>query len=81
MTKVSPSSGNETKSEISHGTYSNLTLYHILSKNIKVFQWFLKSKFPSFITKVKPNNGNKTKSEIFLWGHTQIFHFSLVAEY
>ena len=48
-----------------HGTYSNLTPYLFLLKNIKIFQWLSKSKFLSFMTKVNPNNGNETKSDIF----------------
>ena len=50
-----------------HGTYSNLTPYLFLLKNIKIFQWLSKSKFLSFMTKVNPNNGIETKSDIFLW--------------
>ena len=50
-----------------HGTYSNLTTYLFLSKNIKVFQRLSKWKFLSFMTKVNLNNGNETKSDIFLW--------------
>ena len=49
-----------------HGTYTNLTPYRFLWKNIKVFQLLSKSKFLSFMTKVNPNNGNETKSGIFL---------------
>ena len=47
----------------SHGTYSNLTPYLFLSKNILVFQWLSKSKFLSFMTEAKPNNENETKSD------------------
>ena len=50
-----------------HGTYSNLTPYLFLLKNIKIFQWLSKSKFLSFMTKVNPNNGIETKSDIFPW--------------
>ena len=50
-----------------HGTYLSLTQYFFLSKNIKVFQWLLKSQFLSLTTKVKSNNGNKTKWDIFPW--------------
>ena len=39
--------------------------FDFLSKNIKAFQCFAKSKFLSFMTKVKPNNENETKSDIF----------------
>ena len=46
------------------GTYSNLTAYHPLSKNIEIFQLFSKSEFCNFMTKVNPNNGNATKSDI-----------------
>ena len=63
-----------------HGAYSNLTSYHFLSKNIKVFQWFLKSKYLSYMTKVNPNNGNETKSDIFKWDILKldiIFHWSV----
>ena len=38
---------------------------YFLSKNIKLFQWLLKSKFLSCMTKVNLNNGNVTKSDIF----------------
>ena len=67
MTKVKPNNGNETKSDIFHGTYLNLAPYLSVSKNIKIFQWLSKSKFLSFMTKVNPNNGNETKSDIFPW--------------
>ena len=48
-------------------TYSNLTLYFSLPKNIKTFQQLSKSKFLSFMTKVNPNNKIETKSDIFPW--------------
>ena len=48
-----------------HRTYSNLTPYLSLSKNIKIFQVLSKSKFLHFMTKVNPNNGIETKSDIF----------------
>ena len=48
-------------------TYSNLTLYFSLPKNIKTFQQLSKSKFLSFMTKVNPNNKIETKSDIFTW--------------
>ena len=48
-----------------HRTYSNLTPYLSLSKNIRVFQWLLKSKFLSFKTKVNRKNKNETTSDIF----------------
>ena len=58
-----------------HGAYSNLTSYTFLLKNIKVLQWFSKSKFLSFITEVNPNNENETKSGIFFMGHIQIWYY------
>ena len=61
-----------------HETYSNLTSYTFLSKNIKVFQWLSKSKFPSFFAKVNRNSKNETKSDIFPWEIFKsdiIFHF------
>ena len=66
---VNPKNGNETKSDQTffHGTYSNLTTYLYLSKNIKVFQRLSKSKLLSFMTKVNTNNENETKSDIFPW--------------
>ena len=45
--------------------YSNLMSYIFLPKNVKVFQWLLKSKFISFMTKRNSNNGNDTKWDIF----------------
>ena len=48
-----------------HETYSNLTPYFSLSKNIEIFQWLSKSKFLSLMTKVNQNYGNETKSDIF----------------
>ena len=54
------------------GTYSNLTPYLFLSKNIPVFQWLSKSIFLSFMTTVNPNTVNETKSETFFMGHIQI---------
>ena len=68
MIKVNPDNENETKSNIFHfsiGTFSNLTPYLCLSKNIKIFQCFSKSKFLSFITKVNPNNEKETKADTF----------------
>ena len=59
-------------------TYSNLTPYPCLSKNIKKFQ-LSKSKFLSFMTNVNPNNGNEIKSDIFPWDIFKsdvIFHWS-----
>ena len=50
-----------------HRTYSNLTPYLSLSKNIKIFQVLSKLKFLHFMTKVNPNNGIETKSDIFPW--------------
>ena len=38
MIKVNPNNGNETKSDIFHGTYLHLTPYLSVSKNIKIFQ-------------------------------------------
>ena len=58
MTKVKPSNGNDTKSDI----YFFIKVYYI-----KVFQRLSKSEFVSFMTKMNPNNGNKTKSDIFPW--------------
>ena len=52
---------------IFHGTYSSLTSYLFFIKNIKVFQWYSKSKFLSFMTKANLSNGNETKWDIFLW--------------
>ena len=50
-----------------HGTYLNWTPSLFLSKNIKVLQRVLKSKFLTFMTKKNPNNGNETKPDIFPW--------------
>ena len=49
-----------------HGTDLNLTTYHFLSKNVKLFQWLSKSKFLSFMIKMNPNNGNETE-DIISW--------------
>ena len=60
-------------------TYSNLTPYPCLSKNIKKFQQLSKSKFLSFMTNVNRNNGNEIKSDIFPWDIFKsdvIFHWS-----
>ena len=46
-------------------TYSTLTSYIQLSKNIKVVQWLSKSIFLGSMTTVNPNNGNETKSDSF----------------
>ena len=48
-------------------TYSSLTPYLSLPKNLKIFQRLSKSKFLSFMTKVNPNNKIETKSDIFPW--------------
>ena len=62
-----------------HRTYSNLTPYLSLSKNIKIFQVLSKLKFLHFMTKVNPNNGIETKSDIFPWNifkSDMIFYWS-----
>ena len=69
-----------------HATYSILTSYLSLSKNIKIFQWHSKSKLLSFMTTVNPNNGIETKLDIFSWnifksgiifiGHKILNHFN-----
>ena len=51
----------------SNGAYSNLMSYLFCQKKIKIFQYFSKSKFLSFMTKENLSNGNKTKSDIFSW--------------
>ena len=60
-----------------HGTYSNLTSYFFLSKNIKVFPWLSKSKLLSFMTTMNPNNENETKNQTFshgtCWSLTSFF--------
>ena len=40
MTKVNPKNGNETKSDIFHGTYSNLTSFVIGHKILEYFSGF-----------------------------------------
>ena len=40
MTKVNPNNGNETKSDIFYGTYSNLTLFSFGRKLLKYFNDF-----------------------------------------
>ena len=57
-----------------HETYSNLILYLFLSKILKYFNNFRKSKLLSFMAKVNPKNGNETNSDIFFIGHIQIWH-------
>ena len=49
-----------------NGTYFNLTSQLFLSKNIKLFQWILKSKFLNFMTKVNPNE--MKQNQIFFHG-------------
>ena len=44
-----------------HGTYSNMTPYLSLSKNIKMIQCLSKLKFLSFMTEANPNNGIEIK--------------------
>ena len=39
MTKVNPTNGNETKSDISHGTYSNLRLFFI-GRKLNIVKYF-----------------------------------------
>ena len=65
MTKVNPSNGNETKSDIFSWDIFKTDTLSFLSKNIKVFQCLSKSKVLSFMTKVNPSNRNETKSDIF----------------
>ena len=83
MTKVNSNNGNEAKPYFFHDTYSNLTSCFFLSKNIKLFQWLSKSKFPSFMIKMNPNTGNKTKSDAFHETYsnpTSIFHQSQITK-
>ena len=40
------------------GAYSNHTSYFFVSKNVKILQWLLKSKFLGFMKTVNPNNLN-----------------------
>ena len=40
ITKVNPNNGNETKSDIFHGTYSNLASFFIGHKILKYFSDF-----------------------------------------
>ena len=40
MAKVNKKNGNETKSDIFHGTYSNLTSFYIGHKMLKYFKDF-----------------------------------------
>ena len=61
-----------------HETYYNLTSYILLSKNIKVFQWLLKSKFLSFMTEVNSDNRNETNSDIFSWN---IFRSDIILQW
>ena len=64
ITEVNPNNGNETKSDVFPWDIFKLFKSDVISfllKNIKIFQWFSKSKFLSFITEVNPNNENETK--------------------
>ena len=62
MTKVNPKNKYVAKSDIfPWDIFKSDTFFY---KNIKVFQWFSKSKFLSFMTKVGPNHGTETKSDI-----------------
>ena len=45
MTKVNPSNRNETKSDIFHGTYSNLTSFFTGHKILKYFNNFYNWRF------------------------------------
>ena len=45
MTKLKPNNGNETKSVIFHGTYSNLTSYLFYPKILKCFNDFQNQNF------------------------------------
>ena len=45
--------------------FKSSVIYFFLSKYIKVFYWFSKSKFLNFMATVNPNNGNEKKSDIF----------------
>ena len=67
MTEVNPNNGNETKSDIFPWDTFKSGAISFLSKNIKIFQWFLKSKFLSFIAEMNTNNENGTKSDMFPW--------------
>ena len=75
MTTIKPSNGNETKSDIFPWDIFKSVAISFLLKDIKVFQWLLKSKFLNFMTRVISNNKNETKSDIF---HGT---FSFVAKY
>ena len=72
---MSPNNENKIKLNIFHGTFSNLTSYLYLSKNIASIQRLSKSKFLSFLTKETLNNGNETKSDIFHWTYSSLASF------
>ena len=58
MTKVNPSSGKETKSDIFQWVIFKSYTISFISENIKLIQLLSKSKFLSFTTKVNANNVN-----------------------
>ena len=75
MTNVNPDNGNETKSNIFPLDIFKSDVIHSFIKKIKVFEWFSKSKFLSFMTEVNPNNENETKSDIFHGTYSNLTSF------
>ena len=61
MTKVNSNNGNETKSDIFHGTYSNLASFFIGRKILKYFNDFFNWHFCEHkeVSKHKEIKGNK----------------------
>ena len=67
MAKMIPSNKIETKLDIFPWDIFKSDVMYFFIKNIKVFYWLSKLKFPGFMTKVNKNNENQTKSDILPW--------------
>ena len=55
MTEMNSQNGNETKSDVFHGAYSNTTSFFIAHKIPKYFNDFFNFSFLNFISKMNAN--------------------------
>ena len=72
MNNVNPKNGNGTISDIIPWDIFKSNLIDCLIKNIKVLQWFSKSKFICFMIKEKPNKENEVNETFFHGTHSHL---------
>ena len=82
MTKVNPSNGNESKSDIFPWDIFKSDSMSFLSKNIKVFQWLFKIEFSQFYDQSEPKQRKWIKIRHLPMGHIQIWlHVFFIKKY